>query len=162
QQSPPQQSSPYGPHPYYPPNHPSMSSAYSQPRPRGPGIVLRGGLSGYYMNDLNNFLDASNALTGTTFSRVDGGGSFGGRLRLLTSRWIAFEADYDRLTGATQDYYSNGKIKLDANMVMGTLTLYPFYGGGAYFGIGGGAGVIQSDAQLRGVTGQVVNLGGWD
>ncbi len=131
---------------------------YQRSHSAGPALVLRGGIAGYRMGDLNDFLDDANFLTGTSFEQVNGGGSFGAALRLPLNPNAALELGYERLTGTSEDASSAGKIDLDANLLTATISYYPPSYGGVLFGLGGGLGVVSSDAELRGT--QRVELDG--
>jgi opacity protein-like surface antigen len=118
------------------------------------GLVLRGGLSTYAMEDMNDFFFASNVTIGTELEEVDGGGSFGGGVRLWPGPEVMVELAYERLTGTSEDFGGTGEVGLDANLAMVSFTYAPQAYRAARFGLGAGLGFVSSDAEVRGPGGR--------
>ncbi len=118
------------------------------------GFVLRGGFSTYAMDDVNDFLAASNVIAGTSFEEVDGGGSIGGGIRIWPGSDVMIEIAYERLLAESEEAFGPGEVNLDGNLGMLSFAYAPRAYSGVSLGIGAGVGFVSCDGEVRGPGGR--------
>ena len=118
------------------------------------GIGLFGGYNFYSMDDVNEDIDNTNALLGTSIDKLKSGVGFGGGLRVRTSPSLLLSLDYERLTGSTTGSGTVGAVSYDANLdlpadaiVAGVSYFFPS-ASKLRFGLAGGLGYYMADGTL--------------
>jgi len=119
------------------------------------GIGLFGGYNFYSMNDVNDDIDNTNAVFGTSIDKLKSGIGFGGGLRVRTSPSLLLSLDYERLTGSTTGSGTDGalvynaNLDLPANAIVAGVSYYFPSASKTRFGLSGGIGYYMADGSLK-------------
>lgn len=119
------------------------------------GIGFFGGYNFYSMNDVNDDIDDTNVLFGTSIDKLKSGIGFGGGLRARTSPSLLLSLDYERLSASTTGSGSDGSIVYDAdldlpaNAIVAGVSYYFPSAAKTRFGLSGGIGYYMADGTLE-------------